>query len=415
MMADYLHTKFVAHSSSHHYASMAFANSARIDDPRVAAQSLGELAQGAGTAQNPVYARLHNETVAEFEKAMAQMEGTESAVAFASGMAAVTACLLAAAGRGANVVAIRPLYGGTDHLLSHGLAGVEVRWATADTVGEVIDDDTALIICETPANPTLNLIDIERLVRQADGVPVLVDSTFATPVLQNPAEFGATLVLHSASKYIGGHGDVIGGVVATTEEWAAELRQIRIATGGLMHPMAAYLLRRGLATLPLRVEAAQSSAQIIAERLSEHPRVERVFYPGLAECDPEIVVDRQMRGPGAMLAFEVKELDVARGVMESVELITPAVSLGSTDSLIQHPASLTHQIVDAEARDESGVSPQLVRLSVGLEHVEDLWADLERAIWRASAINMDSAAHAFGAVDEIHRGFEALDGAIRGY
>ncbi len=384
-MSRYHRTDFVAHSSSHQSATVEMANSSPIDDPRRAAQSLGQLAQGMRAGQNPVYARLHNGTVAEFEAALAQVEKVESAVAFGSGMAAMTAAVMAVCEPGDNIVAIRPLYGGTDHLFSEVITGVEVRFATAHGAADAIDEQTAMVVAETPANPTLDLIDIERLVRSVGDVPVLIDSTFATPVLQNPAEFGAQLVLHSASKYIGGHGDVIGGVIATDERWAQQLRKVRIATGALLHPMAAYLLRRGLGTLPLRIEAAQRSAMQLADRLVEHPLVERVYYPGLVHCDPEVIVCRQMRGPGAMIAFEVANAEVGCRVMESVELITAAVSLGSTDTLIQHPASLTHQIVDDDALEESGVTSGLLRLSVGLEHVEDLWTDLDTAICRAAA------------------------------
>ncbi len=373
-------TEFVSKSSSHRYASMALGNSAPIDDIDAAAASFERLARGEAPGANPIYARLHNETVSRFEEAMASVEGMESAVAFSSGMASVTAVMMAASCGKSNVVAIRPLYGGTDHLLCDGLCGLEVRWAEAEEVQEVVDDQTALVLAETPANPTLDLVDLEALVEAAGSVPVVIDNTFATPVLQNPADFGVDLVLHSASKYIGGHGDVIGGVVVCGEEWAKRLRRIRIATGGLMHPMAAYLLRRGLSTLPVRMEACQDTAMQLVLRLLEHPAVGKVYYPGLGDESATDLVSRQMKGPGAMVSFEVEDFDAARSVMEEVELITPAVSLGSTDSLIQHPASLTHRLVDEEVRDQCGVSQRLLRMSVGLEHVEDLWGDLERAL-----------------------------------
>ena len=202
-----------------------------------------------------VYARLWNPTVARFETALAQLERAPAAVAFSSGMAAMTAALLALTqDRCRHVVAVRPLYGGTDHLLASGLLGTSTTFCHQDQVSETVRRDTAAVIVETPANPTLDLADIAALVAQADGVPVLVDNTFATPVLQNPVDLGATLVLHSATKYLGGHGDVIGGVVACADEaTAAALRQVRALTGALLHPMGAYLLHRGLATLPLRV------------------------------------------------------------------------------------------------------------------------------------------------------------------
>jgi cystathionine beta-lyase/cystathionine gamma-synthase len=336
----------------------------------------GELAP-----EEPIYARLHNPTVGRFECALAQLEGMEAAVAFGSGMAAITACLLATRADGDHVVALRPLYGGTDALLASGLLGLRVSWASPDGVRQSLGPETSLVLLETPQNPTLRLVDIATVVEAAGRVPVVVDNTFATPVLQNPGEYGAMLVVHSATKYLGGHGDVVGGVVATSEAWARRLRRVRILTGALMHPLAAYLLLRGLPTLPMRVEAAQERAGVLAARLAEHPAVMRVFYPGLAGDDPAGLVGAQMSGPGAMLAFEVAGgHDAAAGVMRAVRLITPAVSLGATDSLIEHPAGLTHRLVDPGVRLAAGITPGLLRLSVGLEDVDDLWADLERAL-----------------------------------
>lgn len=336
----------------------------------------GELAE-----QEPIYARLHNPTVGRFERALAQLEGTEAAVAFASGMAAITACLLAARADGNHVAAVRPLYGGTDALLASGLLGLDVSWERPETERIVRRPGRALVLLETPQNPTLGLVDIGAVVEAAAGVAVLVDNTFATPVLQNPARHGATLVVHSATKYLGGHGDVVGGVVATSETWARRLRRVRILTGALMHPLAAYLLLRGLPTLPMRVHAAQERATVLAARLGAHPAVTRVFYPGLPGADPHGLLGTQMSGPGAMLAFEVAGgHDAAARVMRAVRLVTPAVSLGSTDSLIEHPAGLTHRLVDPAVRIAAGITPGLLRLSVGLEDADDLWLDLERAL-----------------------------------
>ena len=206
------------------------------------------------TGGSHVYQRLWNPTTARFEEALARLERTPAAVAFASGMAAITACLLAAAAEGKrHVVAVRPLYGGSDHLLASGLLGTEVTWAPADAVAAARRPDTGLVIVETPANPTLELLDLARISEQCGDVPLLVDNTFATPILQRPADYGATLVVHSATKYLGGHGDVLAGVVATSEEWAARLRPVRAITGSVLHPLSAYLLHRGLQTLPLRV------------------------------------------------------------------------------------------------------------------------------------------------------------------
>ncbi|GIE89633.1 trans-sulfuration enzyme family protein [Actinoplanes regularis] len=334
-----------------------------------------------------VYARLWNPTVARFESALAQLEHTDTAVAFGSGMAAMTAAILAhttMVGR-RHVVAVRPLYGGTDHLLATGLLGAEVTFCEEAGVSAAIRPDTGLIILETPANPTLDLVDIASVVAQAGPVPVLVDNTFATPVLQNPVALGATMALHSATKYLGGHGDVVAGAIACDEEAAVRLRQVRAVTGGLLHPLGGYLLHRGLTTLPLRVRAQQDNAARLATWLTGHPAVEQVFYPGL-DGDPRGLLTRQMRGTGAMVSVALRGGFEAAGRLTSgTRLFTHAVSLGGVDSLIQHPAALTHRPVAPEARP----SANLVRLSIGLEHIDDLIEDLDRAL--AATVRVPSA------------------------
>lgn len=352
-----------------------------VRDLGVGTASFDALVGGAASAPNPIYARLHNPTVARFENALAQLEGTSDAVAFGSGMAAMSACLLAAGQRGKHVLAVRPLYGTNDHLLDSGLLGITTRWVTPEQVAGAVDADTALVIIETPANPTLDLIDIAAVVKAAGTVPVLVDSTFATPVLQLPASLGATLVLHSATKFLGGHGDVIAGVVACDADWASSLRQVRAATGGLLHPLGAYLLHRGLQTLSLRVLKAQDNARELAERLAGHPAVAKVCYPRLGTVANAHLVGTQMRGPGSLMAIDLHGgHEAAAAVMAAVRLAIPAVSLGSVDTLIQHPAGLTHRVVDPATQARYGITPGLLRLSVGIEHVEDLWADLRQAL-----------------------------------
>ncbi|MFJ5305033.1 trans-sulfuration enzyme family protein [Streptomyces sp. NPDC088350] len=314
----------------------------------------------------PVYGRLGNPTVARFETALARLEGTDSAVAFASGMAALTAVLLARAATGLrHVVAVRPLYGSSDHLLTAGLLGTEVTWTDPAGIADALRPDTGLVLVESPANPTLAELDLRAIAHSCGPVPLLADNTFATPVLQRPAEHGARIILHSATKYLGGHGDVMAGVVACDEEFAGRLRRIRFMTGGVLHPLAGYLLLRGLATLPVRVRvrAASATAAELARRLTADPRVACVHYPRIG---------------GAMIAFELH--GDPHEVIARVRLITPAVSLGSVDTLIQHPASISHRVVDAEDRREAGVSDRLLRLSVGLEDVEDLWTDLDGAL-----------------------------------
>jgi methionine-gamma-lyase len=330
-----------------------------------------------------VYARLWNPTVAGFEDALAQLEGTGEAVAFASGMAALSAVLLSLGEEGRrHVVAVRPIYGGSDHLLDTGLLGTDVTFTTAEGVAAALRPDTGLVLLETPANPTLDLVDVRAVVSAAGDVPVMVDNTFATPVLQQPALLGATLVLHSATKFIGGHGDVVGGVVATAgpaaAEWAARLRRVRAITGGLLHPLGAYLLHRGLQTLPVRVHTQSAGAHKVAVGLAEHAEVERVYYPGLGgDCDPLGLVGTQMSSGGAVLSFTVRGgYEQAKRVTQAVRLIGHAVSLGGVDSLIQHPAALTHRPVTGDAAP----SRSLLRLSVGLEDPQDLAADLHAAL-----------------------------------
>lgn len=324
-----------------------------------------------------VYARLWNPTVARFEEALAEMEHAEASVAFGSGMAAMTAVILAhtnAVGK-RHVVAVRPLYGGTDHLLGSGLLGAEVTYCHPHEVAGSIRPDTGLVVLETPANPTLDIADIAEVVRLAGEVPVVVDNTFATPILQNPIDLGAAMSLHSATKYLGGHGDVIAGVVACGEETAEALRRVRAVTGGLLHPLGAYLLHRGLATLPVRMQRQQETARRIVSWLLDRPEIAEVFYPGL-DGDPHGILDRQMRGTGAMIAMRMQGgYAAASAVASATTLFTHAVSLGGVDSLIQHPAALTHRPVPAEARPAADV----LRLSIGLEDADDLIADLATA------------------------------------
>jgi cystathionine gamma-synthase/methionine-gamma-lyase len=334
----------------------------------------GDLVAGASA----VYRRLWQPGVARFEDALASLELAEGAVAFASGMAALAAVLIATVSAGKpHIVAIRPIYGGTDHVLDNGLLGTEITWVTEDGVAAAIRPDTGLVIIETPANPTLAMLDIRKVADQAGDVPVLVDNTFATPVLQRPIEHGATLVMHSATKYIGGHGDAMGGIVATNREWMTRLRQVRALTGGLLGPFEAYLMHRGIRTMPVRVRAQQDTAAELARRLTTHPMVEQVHYPGLPGQDPQGLLGRQIEGPGSLITLDiVGGYDNATGFIEGLRLVTHAVSLGGIDSLAQHPASLTHRPVAAHAKPGGG----MVRLSIGLENVEDLSEDITAAL-----------------------------------
>lgn len=323
-----------------------------------------------------VYARLWNPTVARFESALARLEGTDAAVAFSSGMAAMTAALLATTRDAKHVIAVRPLYGGTDHLLDSGLLGVETTFCAESEVAASVRPDTGLVVVESPGNPSLDLVDIADVVRQAGRVPVLVDNTFATPLLQNPVALGAAMSLHSATKYLGGHGDVIGGVIACDEERAESLRRVRAITGALLHPLGAYLLHRGLATLPVRMRAQQQTAARVAGWLATQPAIEKVHYPGL-DGDPRGLLGRQQRGTGAMISVTLRDgFDAAKAFTAGVRMFTHAVSLGGVESLVQHPAALTHRPVAADAKPDQA----LVRLSIGLEGYDDIVADLQRGL-----------------------------------
>lgn len=379
-----------------HVPTIDFSTTNSLPGVEVGGLSYEELATGhdLGADRSAVYQRLWQPGVARFEEALADLESTDGAVAFASGMAALTACLIAVVTAGKrHIVAVRPLYGGTDHVLESGLLGTEVTWTDVAGIADAVRDDTGLVVIETPANPTLELIDIARVVALAGDVPVLVDNTFATPILQQPARHGAALVLHSATKYLGGHGDAMGGIVATSTEWVTRLRQVRALTGGILHPMGAYLLHRGLRTLPLRVRAQQETAGVLADRLAAHPAVAVVHYPGMPGQDPDGLLGTQLAGAGSIVALDLAGgYSAAARFVEAVRVATHAVSLGGIDSLVQHPASLTHRPVVGEAKPGAGI----VRLSIGLEHVDDLTDDLLRAL--------DAAAQDAGA--------DAVDGLI---
>jgi cystathionine beta-lyase/cystathionine gamma-synthase len=371
-------------ASGSHVPVIDFSTTNPLGSVETGGLSYEELATGhdLGEGRSAVYQRLWQPGVARFEESLAGLEGTDGAVAFASGMAALAAVLIAtrAAGR-PHIVAVRPLYGGTDHVLEGGLLGTRVTWTDAAGIADVIEADTGLVIVETPANPTLELLDLRQVADAAGDVPLLVDNTFATPVLQRPVEHGATLVLHSATKFLGGHGDVMGGVVAGDQDWVERLRRVRALTGGLLHPIAAYLLHRGLRTLPVRVRAQQETAVVLAERLLAHPAVARVHYPGLPGQDPAGLVGTQLAGPGSIIALDLAGgYEAAARFTESCELVTHAVSLGGVDSLVQHPASLTHRPVAGDAKPGAGI----VRLSI--EHVDDLTADLMGALDAAAEV-----------------------------
>lgn len=347
-------------------------------------------AQFEGKTEGCIYGRWRNPNVASFEAKMAALEGAEAAVALASGMAAVEAALTVGLGVGDRVLAPLGVYAETAKLLRGRLArfgiGADfVDMRDLDAVERSWTDATRVVWCETPANPRLTLYDIEALsaLARARGARLVVDGTFATPYHQQPLSLGADLVVHSATKAIGGHGDALGGVVSGPAEPVAAIREDAVRTGGaILSPDAAWLLARGLRTLPLRMERASANAATLAARLEADPRVATVAYPGLASHPQHPLARRQLRrGFGALVAFELRGGRVAgERCYDRLRLITRAVSLGDVRSLITHPASTTHASMPEPQRRAAGITDGLFRLSVGIEDVEDLWADLDAAM-----------------------------------
>ena len=329
-----------------------------------------------------------NPTLLAFERVMAELEGTESAISFASGMAAIHTVATTLAASGDAIVASTELYGGTYALFESVLPryGIEVRFVSPhdhDAVRAALDG-AVLLYVETIANPNVTVADLEALGRIANaaGVPAAVDNTFASPYLCNPARHGFDYVLHSATKFIGGHSDLIGGVVCTTEERMAGLRSTVIETGGPMAPLEAWLSMRGLMTLEVRMERHSRTALDLTAWLEGHPKVERVHYPGLASHPQHEVARRLLAGGfGGMAAFEVVGgVDAGQRFCDALELVWVAASLGGIQTLVCHPASTTHRQLDRAAREAAGIGEGLIRLSVGLEDPADLRADLERAL-----------------------------------
>lgn len=342
-----------------------------------------------GEKEGYVYTRLGNPTQAALERELAFLEGGEAALAFASGMAAISAVIMYYCKCGDNLVSGDTVYGGTHNLYKEslplwGIQAIEVDATHTENIENAINEKTRLIFIETPANPTLNLVDIEACAQIArrHNIPLVVDNTFATPYLQQPLAMGADIVIHSATKYIGGHGDTVAGVVVGKKEVLSELRaKILRDLGGIISPLNAWLLLRGLKTLPVRMDRHCENALEIAKFLSFHPKVNWVRYPGLTTHPQHDLARKQMRNFGGMVAFEIKGgRKAGERLMNSVGLITLAVSLGDCDSLIEHPASMTHSTYSREELEAVGISEGLIRLSVGLEDSADLISDLKQAL-----------------------------------
>jgi cystathionine beta-lyase/cystathionine gamma-synthase len=329
-----------------------------------------------------------NPTLLAFERVMAELEGTESALSFASGMAAIHTVATTLAASGDTIVASSELYGGTYSLFAHVLPryGIDVRFVSPhdhDVVPAALAG-SKLFYVETIANPNVTVADLEALgaIASEAGVASVVDNTFASPYLCNPAAFGFDYVVHSATKYVGGHNDLIGGVVCTSEERMAGLRSTVIETGGTMAPLEAWLSMRGLSTLQIRMDRHSESALALTTWLEGHPKITRVRYPGLSSHPQHGVALRLLpRGFGGMAAFEVEGgVEAGQRFCDALELVWVAASLGGIHTLVCHAASTTHRQLDAEARRAAGIADGLIRLSVGLEDVEDLIQDVERAL-----------------------------------
>jgi len=301
----------------------------------------------------------------------------------------MTAAVMAVVESGQHIIADRTIYGCSYAFFSELITkfGVDVSFVDAvdpANIASAIQENTGLIFVETPANPTLKIVDLETVseIAHGRGAKVVVDNTFATPYLQRPLDLGVDIVVHSATKYIGGHGDVVGGIMVSTKEFLDEVRLTTLKDiGGVISPFDSWLLLRGLKTLALRMEKHCSNAMAVALFLEEHPAVDRVYYPGLTNHPQNVLAKKQMDDFGGMVAFELKGgLDEGITLMNDVKMCHLAVSLGDVDTLIQHPASMTHSVVPWEKRLEAGITDGLVRLSVGIEEPEDIINDLDQAL-----------------------------------
>ena len=337
-----------------------------------------------------IYTRLGNPTCNAVEQKVASLEGAEACVSASSGMGAITSAIWVCVQAGDHIVAGKTLYGCTYAFMEHGLKryGVEVSFVDMRDPKEVekaMRPNTKLVYVETPANPNMHVADIEaiaEITHRHEGCRLMVDNTFCTPYLCRPLEHGADMVVHSATKFLNGHGDVIAGFVVGTKEYIDQVRLLGIKdlTGSVLGPFEAFLINRGLKTLHVRMDRHCENAQKVAEYLEKHPKVESIAYPGLKSFPQYDLAKKYMKKPGSMIAFEIKGgLEAGRNLINNVHLCSLAVSLGDTETLIEHPASMTHSPYTPEERAASNIPEGLVRLSIGLEDAEDIIADLEKA------------------------------------
>lgn len=348
-------------------------------------------ARFAGEEEGYIYSRLGNPTNNAVEEKVALLEGAEAGVSFGSGMGAITSSIWPFIQSGDHILTSKTLYGCT-HAFFEGIQkfNIEVDFVDVSEIQNVKDnlkENTKIVYLETPANPTLDIADIEEISKLAkENNPeslIIVDNTFATPYLQQPLSLGADIVVHSATKYLNGHGDVIAGFACGSNELMGQVRLegLKDFTGAVLSPNDAFLINRGLKTLEIRMEKHVSNAKKVVEFLQDHPNVEKIYYPGLEDFKGHQVAKKQMKEPGAMVSFEVKGgVPGGKTVMDNVGLASLAVSLGDAETLIQHPAGMTHSTYTKEQLADAGIPEGLVRLSVGLEDVEDVIEDLRQAL-----------------------------------
>lgn len=340
----------------------------------------------AGEDDGYIYTRINNPTIDVLENQVALLEGAEAGLAFSSGMGAISAVLITLTKANDHIIASSGLYGCSFSLLKmfeekYNMTIDFSDFTNEQSIRKQISSKTACIYIETPINPTMQLIDLRMVSKVANeyNIPVVVDNTFSSPYLQRPIELGCDIVVHSATKYINGHGDVIAGIVAGKKEMIDDIASTtRKNIGSIISPFDAWLLLRGIKTLPLRMDRHCDTAEKIVEKLCQHPRIKNVYYPTL---DKSGIYKKQMKRGGGVIAFELEgDKEEAQTFLNNVQFIKVAVSLGDPETLIEHPATMTHAIIPEEDRLAMGISNSLIRLSVGLEAWQDIWADIEHAL-----------------------------------
>lgn len=345
------------------------------------------LAYNRGEASAYIYTRYGNPTLKAVETKMAALENGDDAAVFASGMAAITTAILPLVEQGDHIVASRDIYGGTFNFLNTILPrfGITTSFVDAteiEVITEAIQSNTKLLFCESPTNPTLKLVDLVQLAKlgREHALPVIFDNTFATPINQHPARWGIEIIVHSATKYLGGHNDLMAGVVIGPTDYIQSVKELLKIFGGVLDPHAAWLLLRGLKTLPLRVHRHNQTSLQVAKYLEDHDKVRHVYYPGLESHPQYSLAKTQMQGYGGVISFELKgDYAAASRFVDNMKTAFITPSLGGVETLITQPSTTSHYHLDSQERKNAGISDELIRLSVGLEDFEDILAGLDHA------------------------------------